>query len=491
MKAKKRANGAGSIERLPDGRFRVRIYVGGRRRTLKTFDDVEVARRMLRAFNKERADGVIVAPSRVTLASYGATWLDERELKGSNVRFKVKSIDGERSVWARHVAPSDLAAMPIESIRQPDLDAFLWWLRERQAVRAITRGHGSAREVEIIDTGRGLSRSMQVHALRLVRGCLAAAMRKGLLETNPATGIRIGVGARAPRDLSENWLRENEIDRLLSCSAISDRDRTLFACALGLGLRLGDLKAIEVANVHLDEWVDGEHKPYVAVEVAKSSKNHVVPVMKWLVPRLRAHLKTLPRASKWLFPNREGERYAKFHDFGWSAKLAAGRDRVPSALERAGVKRKIRFHDLRGTTATHLALGTWGRTWSLQEIQHMLAHSDQRVTERYVRRAVDSLAVAARETSGPRFSSVSGPTAGCPALPMTGTDAVVEVPEIVDAPTRNRTWDLSLRKRLLYPAELRERDRRYSTAARSISSGAARGRGPRRASRCRRGRRAR
>ena len=72
---------------------------------------------------------------------------------------------------------------------------------------------------------------------------------------------------------------------------------------------------------------------------------------------------------------------------------------------RAGVDHKIRFHDLRGTCATHLALGTWGRKWSLHKIQRMLAHADQRVTERYVRRAMDELATAAAETPG-------GP--GCP-----------------------------------------------------------------------------
>lgn len=74
--------------------------------------------------------------------------------------------------------------------------------------------------------------------------------------------------------------------------------------------------------------------------------------------------------------------------------------RTRSALHRARVPRGIRFHDLRGTTATHLALGTWGRRASLHEIQAMLAHSDERVTERYVRRAIDMLAHASKATVG-------------------------------------------------------------------------------------------
>ena len=46
-----------------------------------------------------------------------------------------------------------------------------------------------------------------------------------------------------------------------------------------------------------------------------------------------------------------------------------------SVLKHAGIARKMRFHDLRGPTATHLALGTWwGRAWTLNEVQQFLAH---------------------------------------------------------------------------------------------------------------------
>lgn len=404
----------GSIELLPSGNVRVRVLIDGKRRQVgRVYKTEAEAKRMLRAWNAERDAGGIEAPAALTLGAFGETWLDGREISGSRLRERVRSIGVERSVWGRHVATSDLAAMPLASIRPRDIEDFSRWLRERPAVSTIVRGTGSTRTKETRNLGRTISRSMQTNALRLVRGALDEAVRHEFIERNPAEKARIARGSAAPRDLSDQWLRAPEIDRLLACEEISLRDRTAFACAIGLGLRLGDLKHLEVSRVFLDTDVPG---PHVLVDISKSAKWHRVPVMPWLMPWLRAHLASLPKKARFLFPATNGRPYCKSHDFGWGVTIErrqVGRGearklatvRTPGALERAGVTRRIRFHDLRGTTATHLALGSWGRTWSLHEIQSMLAHSDQRVTERYVRRVIDTLSDAARNTrKGPGSS---------------------------------------------------------------------------------------
>ncbi len=307
--------------------------------------------------------------------------------------------------------PSAIAKKPIEGIRTRDIEAFTIELRGRKALQAITLGTGATKRTIVKKTTRPLSRAMQREAIRLVRSVLDEAVRNDIIERNPAEGIEVARGSTSPRDLSEDWLRWPEVTALLGCEQIAARDRRAYACAFGLALRLGDLKSIELSRVELDVEVPG---PGVSVRISKSQKWHRVPVMPWLVDVIRDQIASLPDDARYLFPREDGSRYAKGYDFGWgedrehvvdgdgNASLA----REPSALEHAGVKRKIRYHDLRGTCATHLALGTWGRTWSLHEIQAMLAHSDQRVTERYVRRAVDTLAAAARATPG------------CPGLPM-------------------------------------------------------------------------
>jgi len=250
-------------------------------------------------------------------------------------------------------------------------------------------------------TKRRISTQVQKHVLRLVRQVLEEAVRRELLATNPARLVRAAPVRRA--DVEDDWLRADELDVLLGCEGISLRDRTAYACAIGLALRLNDLKAIKVADVDLDAEVPG---PHVTVRISKSDRIHRVPVLPWLAPWLRAHLETLPEGATWLFPTASGARYKGAYDFRWAPK----RERLKNAKEPsethagalgvAGVERRIRFHDLRGTCATHLALGTWGRAWNLHEVQRMLAHADQRVTERYVRRAMDELAAAAMATPG-------------------------------------------------------------------------------------------
>lgn len=377
----------GSIDQLPSGRWRVRITVDGERRPLPTFATEEEAREKLRAVRAEIARGVVASTDRLTLGGYGTEWLDRRELFGSRARAEVKGIRQERSLWRRHVLTSPIADIPLGAVAVRDIDDLVLWLRRREAVDVL-RG-GVERK-----TGRVISTQVQRHVLRLVRGALNDAVAREIIDRNPADMARVRGGTS--KDLDEDWLRADEIDRLLRCEAIAPWLRTAYACALGLALRQSDLRTLRVDAVRLDDPAG----PHVRVRVGKSEKWHRVPVLPWLEPALRQHLATLGD-SEYVFPAHGGEPYASGFDFSWREKLdRSNKTHRPSALALAGVDRRIRFHDLRGTCATHLALGTWGRQWSLREVQAMLAHSDQRVTERYVRRAHDELARAARETTG-------------------------------------------------------------------------------------------
>ena len=437
-------NVEGSIEQLPSGRWRVRVTLEGRRRTLGTFATRALAEARLRAFRREVCAGALELPAGVSVGSYGFVVMDEREVSGSEHRVAVKGADNERSLWRRHVEPSPFGATAIDAVDQIAVRDFRAWLRSRIATRAITiqpravwarvlehrppnasalyrRGGAklhvymqlplvlepeAGRKTVHRQTGKPISRQTQGHVLRIVRAVLAHAVADGVLATNPAAGVKPAPSATRGRDFNEDWLRQNEIDALLACENISAFNRAAYAFLLGTALRLNDAKSVELEHVHLDAEVPG---PHVQVWISKADgRFHRVPILPWLAPILRAHIATLPKGSRWLFPTRDGLRYHKDHDFGWAEKRETGRPRRPGALELAGVARRIRAHDLRGTTATHLALGTWGRRWSLLEVQTMLAHTDQRVTERYVRRAMDMLAEAARATTeGPRMGPVS------------------------------------------------------------------------------------
>lgn len=387
----RRRNGEGTIE-YHRARWRVRVWIDGKRKTIGSYETREMAERMLRAHLALVSSGRVIATSKLTVAALGEELLDMRELDGNRHGEPVRSIADERSVWRRHVLPSDLAKMPVVAVRVSDVEAYMRWLRRRKAVSTVRKGAG----VEHRETDRTISAQTQRHALRIVRQVFAEAIRREYIATNPAAPV----AAPKPRpQIDDDWLRADEINTLLSCTALPHRDRTAYACALGLSLRLNDILGIRLDRLDLDCEVPG---PHLLVWLSKPEKWHRVPIMPWLVPILREHIATLPPGSEWLFPRKDGRRYSSSYDFGWAEKVERGRPRKPSALEIAGIKRRIRFHDLRGTCATHLAIGTWGRRWSLKEIQDMLAHSDQRVTERYVRRALNALAAAARgTTAGP------------------------------------------------------------------------------------------
>ena len=416
MRKKKSANGTGSVE-FHRGQWRVRVVIDGKRKILDTFATEDEANAARDAHAAEVAAGAIIGPGALTLDRLGAEWLDDRELHGSRVRAEVRDVRNERSVWRRHVAPSPLARMAVQSIRPRDVEAFVRWLRGREAVAAMRTRDG----MQLRPAGRSISTQVQRHALRLVRGVLDEARARELIVANAAELVRVRRDGPSA-DIEDDWLREGEIDTLLACESLSLRDRTAYAFAIGLALRLNDLKALRVEDVHLDAQVPG---PHVVASIGKANgKKHRVPVLPWLRPWIEAHLATLPKGARWLFPTSDGGKYAsKRFTFGWAEKLERGpaekpgelgpvKRRAGSALERAGIERRIRFHDLRGTTATHLALGTWGRTWSLHEIQAMLAHADQRVTERYVRRATDMLTAAAGATPrGPAHVKPRGPVA--------------------------------------------------------------------------------
>lgn len=241
---RRRGNGRGSVEVLADGRARVRIVVDGRRRQVgPLWPDEATAKRKLEVWLAAQGDGYIDAPQETTVARYGTTWLERREIEGSKRRAKVKTIGAEYSIWRRHVASSALGLMPIASVTAADVETFARQLRDVRAASATIRGSGSKRRTVITDTKRRLSRSMQVHALRIVRQVLAQATADGLLAANPAADVNVAVGGQRPRDLSDDWLRDREIAQLLAWSAERRARRN---CLTGCGC--GSIRAPSTAS---------------------------------------------------------------------------------------------------------------------------------------------------------------------------------------------------------------------------------------------------
>jgi hypothetical protein len=97
-----------------------------------------------------------------------------------------------------------------------------------------------------------------------------------------------------------------------------------------------------------------------------------------------------------VFPTQRGARRVK------APKL------WPALRRRAGISRRVRWHDLRHTCASSLVAGWWGRTWALIEVCALLGHSSVAVTELYAHLAPDVVRTAARGTGGGPLRSITG-----------------------------------------------------------------------------------
>lgn len=355
-------------------KWRVRGFVNGKRVTLRSGISTRAeAERFAQVVSAESSEA-FADPAALTLASWGLLWLDRREADG------VRGIRQERSTWARHVADSALAAMPLDAISAPNVVDWLDTVRRSRRAHATRYAHG----VEVEETSEPVSPQTAKHALRLVRGALNDAVLRGILSASPAAAVKM---PRTRRPLASDdgdsdgawtFLSEQEIARV---TALPEKRRPLFVVAIYTGLRLGELLDLRWADVDLE-------RDRVRVRRSKNGKSRVVP----LLPEARAALElawsrrtTRQRTSPLVFCRPDGGAFATGYDGGWAVRW---RERVTS--------RPVRFHDLRHTCASHLVLGTWGRALRLDEARAWLGHSSIVVTQRYAHLADGHLDELAR-----------------------------------------------------------------------------------------------
>jgi integrase len=378
--AQKRAMGSGTIEER-GGRFRVRLRAQGRRANLGTYSTLPEAESVLQAAIEE-LDGT---PSTISLRTWAERWLEQRELSGA-----VRSARDDRSRLNAHVLSESWADDSLDSITSKQLRTWLQSMLTRRA--RFHDGRGGTRE-----KAHTVSRHTIAHAFATLRVCLRDAVEAGHIDENPARGVRVPKA----RSTSEPWkyLTPDELYALLNCEEIPEPIRLLFQLAIYTGLRKGELWGLRWGDVYLDHVT-----PHIVVrrshkDAPKNGKHRTVPLLPpaiGAVKRLAALAKDRTEAAL-VFPARTGGMRSKWDDARWAERR-----------ELAGIKRAVRFHDMRHTCASHLLMGTWGRVWRLEEVRDMLGHSDVGVTQRYAHLAPDRLHAAAAETgTGPTMAPAS------------------------------------------------------------------------------------
>lgn len=343
---KRRPKGTGTITETAEGKFRARFaFTPGKREDIdgSPFATYDEADRALDAVLVVLRDGDITKRG-VLLKKLAEGCLDQREKAG------YRDVKNDRNRSKCYIESWDLANAPASTITRGDVRAWLASLK--------------------------VSTSTKKNALNLLRAVFAYGVDAEKIDENPCNGIKVKDNGTT-LDTS-TFLTKEEADALIA--AATD---PAVALAIGTGMRSGELRALRWEDVGDTHITVRYGKPNSPTKGGRVRKVPILPVAARALAELRkdrpdgdARGVAVLRAVRSTFraKGQVVEREA------WRAWLAA-----------CGVGRRVRFHDLRHTTATLLLTGAWGEPWTLEEVKEMLGHSSVKVTERYAR-ATGSLA---------------------------------------------------------------------------------------------------
>lgn len=312
----------------------------------------------------------------VTLRQWADQWSRERMESGI-----YRDAPRSRRSLMTFLGRAPFAELPITEITTEDVRRFVSAELGRKARRGLPSGDSEA-------LGRVVRWATVDKDLIGLRLCLRDAHEAGMIARNPAATIRI---PREPRT-EEPWTYL-ELDEIACVTSDPmPRELALLAqIAIYTGIRKGELFGLRRADVRFGA------RPHLVVRHSydgptKSGRPRIVPLLPPAIDALR-ELEDLV-----------GDRP---NPLGLVAHDARGAMRRPHSLiqqwhrwrPRAGVERRVRWHDLRHTFASHLVMGSWGRTWRLEEIAAVLGHSDLSTTMRYAHLSPDTLHAAVAETA--------------------------------------------------------------------------------------------
>lgn len=282
-----------------------------------------------------------------TIADVGEAYLAARDLKPSTAT-------DYRMHLRVHLAPF-LADRPVKDITAGDIDRLI---RHLQA--------------------RGLKPKTVRTYITTLSTLLAYAVRKGWARTSPMAAVDLPSMHDHATVAPLRFLRVHEINDLASMVPEGPYrvvDRALYATAAMAGLRQGELRGLRWSGV---DWT--AQRVHVTRNIVrgqetspKSRKGRSVP----LAPQVVSALEQLREASRFT-----AQDDPVFADPWTGAPLARTplMERYRKALAAAGLDEAFRFHDLRHTMGTSLAMAGV----DVVTIQAYLGHSDLATTQRYL-----------------------------------------------------------------------------------------------------------
>jgi integrase len=225
---------------------------------------------------------------------------------------------------------------------------------ERIRQRASKEGRDLTREEAsgIESLPEGVSNATVRNELGFLRHMLNKAVGWNLLDRNPFEKFKSSIFPE--KNHRERFLTEDELNRLFSAATKPLQD--IIAIAVYTGLRKSDILSLKWSDIKLEE------KIFFYTEKKKNNRQGV----KFMNDDLFEVIMRIPAKGEYLFPAKDGGHLKDFSKT-WRSAL------------RASEIKDFRFHDLRHTSESHLAM----RGVSLQAGQKHLGHSSPTMTENY------------------------------------------------------------------------------------------------------------
>ena len=215
---------------------------------------------------------------------------------------------------------------------------------------------------------QGYARATISRRIAAVRSWCRFLCRQGVLDKNPADGLR---GPKLDRKLP-HFLNKADVERLLAVppadTALGLRDRAILETLYSAGLRVSELVGLELDDLDLGDGVAtvrGKGKRERLALVGDAAKD---AISQWLVART-ALLEGIGRRSEAVFLNRNATRLST---------RSVGRLLV-KYLKQTGLDPRTTPHTLRHTFATHmLDAGA-----DIRGVQELLGHKNLTTTQIY------------------------------------------------------------------------------------------------------------
>lgn len=204
-------------------------------------------------------------------------------------------------------------------------------------------------------------------ALSSIRTYFSFLVAEEILETNPAAAVPLPKKTQSQPEVVDRYAIEDLLESFPDTAA-GRRDLAMVELLYGAGLRVGEMMALNLADLSLAERL-------VRVR-GKGRKERIVPFGRRAAEALRAYL---PHRSKWRTRSNDDDDPVFVNQRGGRLTDRSFRRILDHAVGRTADLHRLHPHALRHAFATHLLEAGM----DLRAIQELLGHSSLATTQIY------------------------------------------------------------------------------------------------------------